>query len=224
MTTLLICGTKGGSGKSTLATNLAVMRQAAGHATLLVDCDKQASAHGFAQRRAGRGLHPPVVSAQLSGGQLHANLADFTARYPAVVIDCGGHDSVELRAALVSPAVTQVLIPLQASFFDLESLVAMDTLLEQARAYNPGLQACCVLNRAPSHKAITVADEAREFVLEELPGFELADIILHDRIAYGYATAAGESVIEYERRTKRNGKAAAEMTGLYEYLFKETLL
>ncbi len=122
---------------------------------------------------------------------------------------------------MISPSIDRLLIPIQASFFDLETLVNMDALIEQAKAFNPGLQAFCLLNRAPSHSSLTVIGEAQEFIRNELPNIRLIKTVLYERIIYNYAAAKGESVFEYERRTKRASKASGELSTLYAELFGE---
>ena len=213
---ILVGGEKGGTGKSTIATNLATMLKLAGVDTHLVDCDKQLTSLKFATRRTAQGLVPALVCTHLAGNQLHVPLTDLAEKYDAVIIDCGGQDSVELRSAMIAPCVDLMLIPVQAGYFDLETLVTMHQLVQTSHLYNPRLVAQCVINRAPTHAQVSVADEARAFITDELPGLGVLETVLHDRVSYSYAVAKGESVLEYEQRAKRDGKATAEMLGLYQ--------
>lgn len=213
---ILVGGEKGGTGKSTIATNLATMLKLAGFDTHLVDGDKQLTSLKFATRRTAQGIVPSLVCTHLAGNQLQVPLADLAEKYDAVIIDCGGQDSVELRSAMIAPCVDLMLIPVQAGYFDLETLVTMNQLVQTSHIYNPRLVAQCVLNRAPTHAQVSVAEEARAFILDELPQLGILETVLHDRVSYSYAVAKGESVIEYEQRTKRDGKATAEMLGLYQ--------
>ncbi|MGE3542190.1 MAG: division plane positioning ATPase MipZ [Candidatus Tectimicrobiota bacterium] len=212
---ILVGGEKGGTGKSTIATNLATMLKLAGLDTHLVDCDKQLTSLKFTTRRTAQGLVPPLVCTHVAGNQLQVPLADLAEKYDAVIIDCGGQDSVELRSAMIAPCVDLLLIPVQAGYFDLETLVTMDQLVQTSHIYNPRLVARCLINRAPTHAHVSVAEEARAFITDELPQLGVLDTILHDRISYSYAVAKGEAVVEYEQRTKRDGKATAEMLALY---------
>src|SRR5688500_1319262 len=113
---VLIGGEKGGVGKTTLAVNLAAMRVRAERDVLLVDADKQASANLWASIRQEEGDTPPVRCVQKRGKGLSADVRDLAARYEDVMIDAGGQDSVELRAALTIAHLA--IFPIQPSLFD----------------------------------------------------------------------------------------------------------
>ena len=216
--TILVGGEKGGTGKSTVATNLAVMFRIAGYDTHLVDCDSQKTSLRFASRRSAHALKPSLVCTHLSGEQLQVPIADLSEKYEALIIDSGGQDSVELRSAMISPSVRQMIIPIQAGYFDIETLVNMDALVKTSSIYNKDLSVKCLINRAPTHKQITVAQEAKEFIKTELTHLGLFDSILHDRVSYGYAVATGESVVEYEKKQRRDRKATSETCSLFKEL------
>jgi chromosome partitioning protein len=219
---ILVGGEKGGTGKSTVATNLAAMLKIAGYDTHLVDCDKQQTSVKFASRRAAKEIPPPLVATCITGDQLQIPIADLAEKYDVVVIDCGGQDSVELRSAMITPCVDLMIIPIQAGYFDLETLVNMDQLVRTSRIYNQNLVAKCLINRAPTNKQVTVADEARDFIREELGNLGLFETVLHDRISYSYAVAKGECILEYEQRARRDGKASAEFLELYKEITGDT--
>ncbi len=214
--TILVGGEKGGTGKSTVATNLAIMFRIAGFDTHLVDCDKQQTSLRLANRRATKGIKPDLVCTHLAGDQLQIPLADLSEKYEVVIIDSGGQDSVELRSAMIAPSVELMIIPIQVGYFDIETLVGMDTLMATSKIYNPSLMAKCLINRAPTHKQVTVAHEAREFVSQELGNLGLFDTVIHDRVSYSYAVAQGECVVEYEKRSRRDNKATKEVSRLFK--------
>ena len=213
---ILVGGEKGGTGKSTIATNLAIMFKLAGFDTHLVDCDTQQTSLKLASRRAAQGMTPPLICTHLAGNQLQVPLIDLAEKYDIVVIDCGGQDSVELRSAMITPCVDLIIIPVQAGYFDLETLVNMNALVQTSKIYNARLVAKCLINRAPTHANITVASEARDFIQHELDYLGVLDTVICDRVSYSYAVAKGEAVVEYEIRMRRDGKATKEMVGLYE--------
>src|ERR1700730_8915984 len=97
---ILVGGEKGGTGKSTIATNLATMLKLAGYDSHLVDCDTPLASMIFVTRRPAQVLVSAFVCSHPVGNQLHVALTDLAAKYDAVVIDCGGQDSVELRSAM----------------------------------------------------------------------------------------------------------------------------
>jgi cellulose biosynthesis protein BcsQ len=117
---------------------------------------------------------------------------------------------------MIAPCVELMLIPVQAGYFDLETLVTMNQLVQTSHIYNPRLVAQCIINRAPTHAQVSVAEDARAFITDELTQLGVLETVLHDRVSYSYAVAKGESVVEYEYRAKRDGKATAEMLGLYQ--------
>jgi len=62
-----------------------------------------------------------------------------------------------------------VLVPVQASQFDVWVLEKMAKLIEDAQGFNEGLKSALVVNRAPTNPAITEEEDLRNF-LSELPG------------------------------------------------------
>lgn len=213
---ILVGGEKGGTGKSTIALNIATMFTLAGYDTHLIDCDKQNTSLKFASRRAHLGIKPNLICTHLSGDQLHVPLVDLSNKYDVVIVDCGGQDSIELRSAMITPSINLMLVPIQAGYFDLETLVNVDNLVKTSKIYNTNLTAKCIINRSPTNKQITVTKEARDFISNDLDNLDILDTVVHDRVSYSYSVAKGESVIEYETRNKRDGKASQEMCSLYK--------
>ena len=212
---ILIGGEKGGTGKTTIATNLAQLRSQNGHDVLLVDTDKQESASSWAGLREEEGVTPAVTTVQKVGKSITRDLLELAKRFDDLVVDAGGRDSYELRAALV--AADKIFIPVQASQFDVWTLGNMAELVEHAQALNPKLQAFVLLNRASPNPAVSEAKEA-EFLLADFPGLIFSGVIIHDRIVFRKASSAGQGVNELSPPDK---KAVAEINQLYEVAFNE---
>lgn len=123
MPVVLVVNPKGGVGKSTVASNLAGYFASRGWQTLLGDLDKQQSALGWLARRPA--ALPKIVSWDVG--------ADQIARAPRgathVVLDspAGIHGHL-LKDAL--KAADRVIVPLQASLFD---IYATQAFLEKLR-------------------------------------------------------------------------------------------
>jgi chromosome partitioning protein len=124
MPVVLVVNPKGGVGKSTVATNLAGWFASRGHATMLGDLDKQQSALGWLARRPA--TVPPITSWDLD--------AERIARPPRgvthVVLDspAGIHGHL-LKDAL--KAADRVVVPLQASLFDIYATQAFLAKLQE---------------------------------------------------------------------------------------------
>ena len=210
---ILIGGEKGGTGKTTIATNLAAMRAIKGHDVLLVDTDKQGSASAWSDIRDARNVSQRVPNIQKFGSNLASDIRDFQKRYEDIIIDAGGRDSVELRAAMTIADL--MYVPVQASQFDIWTLSIINDLVSQARGFNPNLAPYVLINRAATNPIVNEADEARS-VLHDFDNLQLSQLLLKERITYRKAAKSGLAIIELE---KQDNKAITEITMLYNEVF-----
>lgn len=212
MTVLLVGGEKGGTGKTTVATNLAATLAAQGRDVVLIDTDQQGSASYWCAARDQVEEAPRVASIRLHGQGIGRQIRDTAARYEEVIVDAGGRDSVELRAAMT--VADRLLIPIQASQFDTWTLESMARLVEQAQAINERLSAFVCINRSSPNPRVSEAEEARD-LLQEYEAFTLLKAALHDRIAYRRAARAGLGVAELGD----DSKAIEEVDALYQEVY-----
>jgi chromosome partitioning protein len=212
MSIILIGGEKGGTGKTTLATNLAALRALAGRDVLLVDTDIQASASFWSQTRDEASIRPRVACIQKFGKGLQAEVQDLARRYQDIVIDAGGRDSVELRAALV--VAQRSFIPIQPSQFDIWTLGRMDELVKTAEGFNPNLHAWVVISRVSTNPSVTEGTEAQE-ILADFEHLRLSKAIIRDRIAYRKAARDGMCVADADP------KAVEEVKALFDEVFSD---
>lgn len=211
---VLIGGEKGGTGKTTLATNLAAKRALAGRDVLLVDTDLQGSANYWTQSRDESESKPRrVACVQKFGKGLRAEVMDLAKRYEDILIDAGGRDSVELRAALV--VADKAYIPIQPSQFDIWTLDRMDELVGSARGFNPGLKARVIISRVSTNPSVHEFQDAQE-ILMDFSNLTLSGVAIHDRIAYRKAARDGLCVDELK---PKDMKAADEIGALYAEVF-----
>jgi chromosome partitioning protein len=212
---VLIAGGKGGAGKTTAAVNLAAMRAAIGRSVLLIDTDPQGSSASWGQVRSM--LESNVVRVtcvRLIGKSLGFDVKDLAKKFDDIVIDAGGRDSVEMRAALV--VADRAYLPMQASSVDLWTLEMMNDLVQTARGFNPDLSAVVYISRAPTAHTSHDIDDAR-LLVNEYPGISLSQAILSERVAFKRAIGAGLSVIEYGE----DAKASDEMKFLYKEVYHD---
>ena len=215
MSIILIGGEKGGTGKTTLAVNLAALRALQGRDVLLIDTDIQASASYWAQSRDEAGTQPRVACIQKFGKGLQTEVRDLAKRYKDLIIDAGGRDSLELRAALV--AADRVYIAIQPSQFDIWTLGRMDDLVKTAQGFNPTLQAWVVISRASTNPSVSEVAEARN-LLADFEHVQLSSVVIRDRIAYRKAARDGLSVEELK---PTDSKAGEEMQALFQEVFHD---
>ena len=209
---------KGGTGKTTLATNLAAWLKNKGSDVLILDTDKQGSASFWCSEREGLEKpkkYPYIPCTQKFGNTLHSTIKDLSGKYDDIVIDAGGKDSVELRAALT--VADTVTLPLQASQFDIWTLVSTDKILEQARAINPKLRSKVVITRASTNPSVSEAEEAIA-LFEDMQHAELAKTIIKERIAYRKAARCGLAVFEMDNV---DSKASHEIEDLFKEITNE---
>ena len=200
MKIISVVSQKGGAGKTTIATNLAVLAEQAGHPTVLLDLDPQATAAKWGDKRQGRA--PDVVAAQ--AGRLTRLLDDAHLRGAAVaVIDTApAADTAALEAVKVADLV---LVPCQPSDFDLGAVGATVRLAEQVA----GKTCFVVMNAVPPTSRIT--DEAVAALA--FAGVQVSPVRLIRRLDFVSGLPAGQSAVEW----RPTGKAAAEVTCLWEW-------
>ena len=198
-----IGGEKGGTGKSTIATNLAAYLADRSDDVVLLDADSQGTASRWVERR--NNSHPelPKVHCVQKAGDIFETIRDLSTRYQQVIIDAGGRDSEELRSAMI--AAQKLYTPLKASQPDLETTMNINQLVKLACGLNPSLKAYAVISMAPTHPAITEAQEAYELLME-LPDIELSRVFIRERKVFRDAMVEGKGVIE-----SKNRKAKAEI-------------
>ncbi len=210
---LLVGGEKGGTGKTTLATNLAAMRAQQGHDVLIIDTDTQGSASFWAATRDEHEGVPRVSCVQKFGKGLAKAVKDLAERYEDIIIDAGGRDSTELRAAMI--VAEFMCVPVQASQFDFWTLTQMDELVSQAQTINLLLKARIVINRASTHPGVTEASDAAELIAD-FENLEFSGVVIRDRIIYRRAASQGLSVGEVK---PIDHKALSETQSLYNTLY-----
>jgi chromosome partitioning protein len=209
MKTLALLSQKGGSGKSTLAVHLAVIAQATGRRTVLIDLDPQRSAAGWWETRTAD--TPEMVEA--TPGDLRA------------VLDAARDDGVDLAvvdtrpsagadAAAAAAVADLVLIPTRPAIFDLKAISATVDVVASAKA-----PAFIVLNGTPAARGIgeaSVTADARRALADY--GISVAPISIGLRASLAHALVDGRAVNEFDP----TGKAAAEMNKLWQ-LTEQTL-
>jgi len=213
---ILIGGEKGGTGKTTLATNLAAMRVNLTGDLLIIDTDKQGSASAWAAIRETNLGTRRVSSVQKFGKTITSEIRDLEKRYQDIIVDAGGRDSIELRAAMT--VAHQLIVPIQASQFDVWTLGAMNDLITQAKVFNSDLKAFVVLNRASPNPSVKETQEVKE-LLQDFEHLTLCQTIIYDRIAYRKAAKNGLAVVELQ---PKEVKGSEEMESVYAFVFNGT--
>lgn len=211
---LCVVGEKGGTGKTTIATNLAAMLACAGRDVLLVDADTQRTASKWQAIRSENESLPRVSCVQLLGRGLAGEVNAIAPRFQDVIIDTGGRDTVEMRAALIVSELA--VLPFLPSQFDLWTVELMHAMLENASALNPELKVLSVVSKAETNLTTLDYLDAQAF-LKDFPGIVPATRPIRNRVAFKRAGQSGMSVVEYERNPL--SKSTVELQQLYNDIF-----
>lgn len=211
---IIVCGgIKGGGGKTTVATNLAVMRSLVGKDVLLVDADSvdNHNSTDFAALRKERLGRSDFTAVQLQGKGLGQEIVRLGEKFDDVVVDVGGQDSVNQRAALVVADI--LLVPVFPSSFDVWTLENVASLVQQASGFNEKLRAVSFLSRADVTG--NQNDDAAELI-GEYRSITFIDTPLRNRKAFRTASAQGLATVELR---PRDPKAIAEIAAVYRAVF-----
>lgn len=198
----LIGSSKGGSTKSTTIQNLAVELASNGIDVMLLDADPQQTSSKWVGRRNEAGILPKIHCTQKTG-DIYDTAIDLNRRYGIVLIDAGGYDSRELRTGMLAANV--LIITMQASQPDLETMPEMMEIIDFAKDMNPDLQVKAVLTRVPTNRLNTEAMDARE-ALEQFNEIGLLRSVIRERKVYREANRLGKGVVEMD-----DPKAKAEI-------------
>ncbi|BFL71425.1 ParA family plasmid-partitioning AAA ATPase (plasmid) [Moraxella osloensis] len=205
---ILLGSQKGGCGKSTIAINIACYLANQGKDIVLVDADPQQSSANWVKDRDETDL--PKVHCVQRYGDIKNTLKDLSQRYEYVVVDVAGHDSKELRTAML--VADLLIIPFRPSQLDLDTLPYLTKVIEQASDFNEKLTPYGLLTLAPSNPANQEVLQANDYLQDFLLLKPLATV-LHDRKVYRDVLSEGKGVIE-----ANNQKATIELTGLMKEL------
>lgn len=201
---------KGGSGKTTLATNLAQAAHMAGHRTLLVDTDRQASARQWAGARPeGDTDSVPVVG--LDVGPLERSVQTLSRDYKWVFLD--GAPNVEALAAAAVKAAQIVLIPVQPSPYDIWAAQEVVEMVKIRQELTGSPKAAFVIARA------IVGTQLAADVSEALAGYGLPIFRsrTYQRVLYANAAASGRAVVEAEPQSAAADEIRAIFAELQEF-------
>jgi chromosome partitioning protein len=210
---LVVGGTKGGSGKTLLATSLTVLRAAAGQDVLLLDADEQGSAMDFTRQRQRRmDGEAGYTAIQTREADVAVQVRRMVQKYGDIVIDVGGRDTASQRAALA--VADRLLIPFSPTSVDLWTADTVVALLKEARAFNPGVRAYAILNKAFFRGSDNA--EAASMLKEYQDDWTYLEAPIGNRKAFSNAFGGGYAVTEYQ---PRDVKAVAEIQALYRHIF-----
>lgn len=208
---VMVCSQKGGAGKSTAATNIAALLACKGNDVCLLDADKQSTSANWAADREEQSSLPAIHIVQ-KYDNIKKTLEDLDSRYEYVIVDAAGRDSREMRTGML--AAHKVIIPLQCSQPDLDTLETMCSIVTQAQDMNEKMQVYTFLNRAPTNPSIHEHEEAKE-LLSEYITLNPLNSVLRDRKVYRDAMKSGKGISEMT-----NSKAIEEVQSLYKEVFE----
>lgn len=207
---ITVGGIKGGCGKSLISTNLTVMQAHKGKKILLVDADEQGTVGDWVCHREGLGVTTPWTTVRLKGAAVRSEVRKMKGDYDIIIIDCGGRDTISLRAALTISDV--LLVPFQPKSFDIWTAQKVSDLILEALIVNENLKSYGVINCAGFRG--TDNDDAKE-ILSKVEGLTLLDTTIGLRKGFSNATAEGLGIIEM----LGDQKAKDEMLALSDCLF-----
>lgn len=206
---------KGGVGKSTILCNLAVIMLRAGFKVCIVDGDPLQSATDWATARADiEGAEPvSVVTVNKPGKAMLKTIRELAGSYDFVLVDLAGVANQD--NAVVIGMADLVISPFKASNLDLNSLSALDELIETFKEIRPTLEVRYILN-AIKHNIPRDLTDSREYFAKL--GLSAMDTVIYDRKAWRDTMGIGLGVIE-----SSDEKAASEAIGLFKELFPQHL-
>jgi chromosome partitioning protein len=202
---VVLAGLKGGTGKSTLAVNLAAHRASLGKRVLLVDSDKQGSAWYWHRVRLLEGVVLTIECVQIFSRWLGVEVRCLATHYDDVIVDTRSNEDPATRSAML--VADRLITPLDPWNLRMQALPEMDAIVAHALSSNEALQACALINRAPTHPGSNGTEQLLEMV-PMLKHYRPMRALLRDRKAFRRCGSEGRSVGELSCEDK---SATAEM-------------
>jgi chromosome partitioning protein len=198
---------KGGVGKTTLALHLAVLAQAAGRQTLLVDLDPQRSAASWWQARA---AETPQLAETTP-----VKLRDLLTKAGETGVDVAVIDTrpTKADAAHIAALCDLLLVPTRPAILDMRAILAtLDVIKGTAQ------RSMIVLNACPPPRgfgeATTTGDARRALAAFGVP---VSPATITNRTGFSTSLIAGLTACEMEPESK----GAREMRALWRVVEKE---
>ena len=220
---IVIGGQKGGTGKTTIATNIATMRTLEGRDVYLYDLDPQRSALLWSSRRAENTDLPAVKSGQMVfdkqavniGAVIENELKNLRDKHQDIIVDAGGADSEELRAALLLADL--VIFPIGPSAYDMWTLPTLSKLVSGAENCTGALKAKVLLNRVNTNSVVARGQIKNcDDYLANLNNLSRFNNFLSERVAVQYISDEGMAIVEYKQTSS---KASEEFKSVYKEIF-----
>ena len=196
---LTVGGTKGGGHKTSTAVNLAtIAAQVLDLDVLLVDTDdrqKTTTRHFERRERLGHSMENLTVIS-LADEAVRPNILKMAGKYGLVIVDCGGFDSVALRAAI--SISDRMVVPVAPKTYDYEAAAQAAQVIANNRL--PALRAFCVLSGAYPG----AAQENEEFFegLSKVKVWEMVPTYIRHRRIWDRAPREGLAVHEVKQADK----------------------
>ncbi len=224
MSIIAIGAPKGGVGKSTIAINLAYLRakEKGQENVILIDADSRTnSACVWASVRSEKGgLMPILVMAGDRGKSFLQQIELLKTKFSEIIIDIGGDNESELNVSMTK--ADKIYIPARPSYMDTFNLSKIDSSIEQARTWNPALQAF-LLPSAVSPNPNMMRDDLSELkeLTSELENVSLAQNMIYERKAFRRSIKFGKSIFELTTGKPEyfDPTAADEMNAFYEEVY-----
>lgn len=211
---VLVASEKGGTGKTTIATNLSAMRALIKRRVLLIDTDPQSSASDWSSVRDENAQLTSIICMQ-KFGDIYIETDKLKGLFDDIIIDAGGRDSREMRTA--SLIADKMIIPVQASQFDIWSISEMERIVSRSTDHNRSLIASVVINRTNPNPKVKDLEEAME-IMKDLETIKLSQHTITERVAFRRAARQGRCVAELTG-TDHNPKANNEIDQLYREIY-----
>ena len=204
-----IASLKGGTGKSTVNFNLAVWLATDGYDVKVFDLDPQLTITDVVDIRREEGYLPDL---DLSHDIKELNTQALTGK--EVLVDVGTSDMRAMNRVL--EVADRIVVPVPPSQADVWSTQRFISMIRDVRHGKEMPEIFAFINRADTNRFVRETIETEE-ALQMLPGIELLQTRVYQRMAYRRSFSEGLAAFEMSP----SSKSAAEIYHLANELFQK---